>query len=274
MDVLDRHGWTEGITILAQGRHIGFRTDKPGFLAEMRERFPPGWKPSERIKVRRVYSVRVAGQKPGPGPRKTHGLYMNASRIERSRDLVYLLDRMESDLHLYVAERATRRIFVHAGVVGWKGKAIVIPGRTFTGKSTLVAELLRLGATYYSDEYAVLDAKGRVHPFPRPISIRSGVAQERPARLGPEDFGAEPGRKPLPVGLVVLTRFKDGVRWRPRTVSPGRGIMALLENTVPARRRPKASLAALRQVVSSAPVVKGTRGEARAMAKALLGRVE
>jgi hypothetical protein len=262
------------MTILAQGRHIGFRTDKPGLLEEIQERLPPGWKPSDRVRVRRVYSVRVAGAKPGPGPRRTHSLYMNAQRIHRSRDLEDLLDRLESDLHLYVAERATRRIFVHAGVVGWKGRGILLPGRTFTGKSTLVAELLRLGATYYSDEYAVLDAKGRVHPFPRPLSIRSDQAHERPVRLGPEEFGTEAGREPLPVGLVAFTHFKAGVRWRPRHVTAGKGVMALLENTVPARRRPKASLAALRQVVSAAPVIRGARGEAREMAETLLARVE
>jgi len=262
------------MTILAQGRHIGFRTDKPGLLAEIQTRFPPGWKPSERAKVRRVYSVRVAGAVPGPGPRKTHNLYMNASRIERSRDLEYLLDRMEADLHLYVAERATRRIFVHAGVVGWKGRAIVLPGRTFTGKSTLVVELLRLGATYYSDEFAVLDAQGRVHPFPRPISVRSGDPQERPKRMGPEAFGAEMGRGPLPVGLVALTYFRPGARWRPRRVTAGRGVIALLENTVPARRRPKASLATLSRVVDTATVVRGARGEAREMAKALISRLD
>jgi len=261
------------MTILSQGRHIGFRTDKPGLLEEIRTRFPPGWKPSERTRVRRVYSVRVAGQTPGPGPRRTHNLYMNASRIERSRDLDYLLDRLEGDLHLYVAERATRRIFVHAGVVGWRGKAIVLPGRTFTGKSTLVAELLRLGATYYSDEYAVLDAKGRVHPFARPLSIR-GEADVRPARQGPEAFGAEEGHEPLTVGVVAVTHFRPGARWRPRTLTGGQGVIALLEHTVPARRRPKASLSTLRQAVSAAPVIKGIRGEARQMAQALLDRVE
>jgi hypothetical protein len=198
---------------------------------------------------------------------------MNASRIERSRDLEYLLDRLEADLHLYVAERATRRIFVHAGVVGWNDKAIVLPGRTFTGKSTLVSELLRLGATYYSDEYAVLDHKGRVHPFPRPLSIRGDDRSARPVRRTPEEFGAEVGRKPLPVGLVAFSHFKAGARWRPRSLSAGQGVMALLENTVPARRRPGASLATLRLAVAGGRVLKGARGEARDMARSLLDRV-
>jgi len=78
----------------------------------------------------------------------------------------------------------------------------------------------------------------------------------------------------LPGALGGDHQLKAGVRWRPRHVTAGKGVMALLENTVPARRRPKASLAALRQVVAAAPVIRGARGEAREMAETLLARVE
>ena len=73
---------------------------------------------------------------------------------------------------------------MHAGVVGWNGRALLLPGRTLSGKTTLVAELLRAGATYYSDELAVLDARGRVHPFPKPLAIREkgDASGERPPR--------------------------------------------------------------------------------------------
>src|SRR5262249_17082640 len=37
-----------------------------------------------------------------------------------------------------VARRSGQMLFVHAGVVGWRGLAIIIPGRSLTGKSTLV----------------------------------------------------------------------------------------------------------------------------------------
>jgi len=199
---------------------------------------------------------------------------MNASRIEHSVDLEYILDRLEADVQLYVAERARRRIFVHAGVVGWQGKAILLPGRTLAGKTTLVSELLRLGASYYSDEYAALDSKGRVHPYARPLSVRHGATDPRPPRRTAEEFGAEVGHKPLPVGLVVFTQYRPGVRWRPRRLTAGQGIISLLENAVPARSRPKACLATFRQVVSAARVLKGARGEARDMAEALLARVD
>ncbi|MDP2954941.1 MAG: hypothetical protein Q8N53_00855 [Longimicrobiales bacterium] len=262
------------MTISVEGLHVGFRLDGPGVFDRVCDRLPPGWKPSDRVEVRRLYSLRVGGEGKRRGHHLYHVLYMNASRIERSMDLEYILDRLEADVQLYVAERARRRIFVHAGVVGWQSKAILLPGRTLTGKTTLVTELLRLGATYYSDEYAALDPKGRVHPYARPLSVRRGATDPRPARQTAEEFGAEAGHKPLPVGLVAFTQYKPGVRWRPRGLTAGQGILSLLENAVPARSRPKACLATFREVVSAARVLKGARGEAREMAEALLARVE
>lgn len=275
MDAVDRLGWTDGMTIRAFGVHVGFRTDVPGALDAFWPRLPPGWVRTDREKVRRLYSLRVGGPGRGRGNKRFHVLFMNASRLERSLDLDYVLDRLEADVQLYVAERARGRVFVHAGVVGWRGKAILLPGRTLAGKTTLVSELLRLGATYYSDEYAVLDAQGRVHPFPRLLSLRSpgGDRNERPARRPAGDLGAETGRGPLPVGLVAFTRFKPGARWRPQPLSPGQGILSLLENAVPARRRPEACLATFREVAASASFLKGTRGEGGEMAEALLARV-
>ena len=74
--------------------------------------------------------------------------------------------------------------------------------------------------------------------------------------------------------LVALTRYRPGRRWRPRRLTRGRAILALLENTVPARRRPKTSFAALQQVASEATILWGARAEANETAEALLSRVE
>lgn len=265
------------MSIRVQGRHIGFRVDRRGVLdRDVVPLLPPGWQPTERAVVERVYSLRMAGYEEAGrpvGPRKTHNLFVNAARVARSRDLRELLDDLDGDLRLYVAATARRRIFLHAGVVGWKKKAIVIPGVSHTGKSTLVAELLRLGATYYSDEYAPLDERGRVHPFPTPLSIRTRKG-ERPTRTPAEEMEAAVGSHSIPVALVVVTQFKKGVRWRPHRVAPGRGVLALLANTVPARHRPKASLETLRKVALGAQIISGSRGEARRMATDLIERVE
>ena len=174
------------------------------------------------------------------------------------------LQAFESKLALHVAAHARELLFVHAGVVGWRGRAIVLPGRTHAGKSTLVAALVRAGATYYSDEYALVDADGRVWPYARPLSLRRarGAVRVPPARLG------RVGRAPLPIGLVVLCRFSDRTRLLP--LSPGRAVLALLQQTVAARAQAATAMARLARLATSAPIVAGTRGEARPFARALL----
>jgi hypothetical protein len=183
------------------------------------------------------------------------------TRFARTRNFDDLLDEFESHLQLTVAEFAPRRVFVHAGVVAWNGRAILIPGSSFSGKSTLVAALLRAGATYYSDEYAVIDAKGRVHPYARELKIRSQNAI-RIKRKRPADFGAAAGSKPLPISLVMSTAFKEGARWRPRELTQGKAVLELLANTVSARSQPEMALNFLSRAVHSATSLKGTRGEA------------
>jgi hypothetical protein len=176
-------------------------------------------------------------------------------------------------MKMYVAEMARRRVFVHAGAVGCGGKAIIIPGRSFSGKSSLVAELVRCGATYYSDEYAVLDAQGRVHPYPQPLAMRtSASAKQRKSWAG--DIGGVTGTKPLPVGLVVVTRYEACERWRPEPLSAGQAILELLDDTVPARRKPEVVVAALRRAVTGAVAFKGARGEASETAELILDRCD
>jgi hypothetical protein len=205
--------------------------------------------------------------------RRYNLLYSEAARTARSLDLDQILERLEAELRLGVAAGAPRKVFVHAGVVGWRGRAIVLPGRSCTGKTTLVAELLRAGATYYSDEYAVLDGQGRVHPFPSPLSIReregNGVGRHSARALG-----AAPGIKPLPIGLVAFSEYRRGARWRPARLTPGKALLKFLAHTAPARVRTQASLAALRRVVVQASLLRGVRGEAEDMAAPLLRRLE
>jgi len=157
--------------------------------------------------------------------------------------------------------------------VGWKGRAIVIPGQSQSGKTTLVSALIRAGATYYSDEFAVFDKHGRVHPHPRPLSVREGTPG-RSRRYPLKALGGVPGDKPLPVGLVVFTRYKPDKKWRPRRLSPGQAVLALVSHTLPARRRPRATLTTLKQVVAGARTLRGVRGEADQVAEALLGACE
>src|SRR5215212_580180 len=213
MRKLDRLGWTAGLTFRSFGVRFGVRSDDPRALERLARYLPPGTRAASECVVERLYSVRLGGGDNDGGARRGARsfklLCANHVRIARTLDPEELFERFESDLQLAVAEAARRRVFIHAGVVGWRGRAILIPGRSFTGKTTLTAELVRAGATYYSDEFAVLDSEGRVHPYAKPLSVREGVTR-RQRRVCVEEFGGSGATKPLPVRLVVVSEFVEG----------------------------------------------------------------
>src|SRR5215467_3981439 len=236
MDKLDRLDWLAGFSFSSYGITIGVRANDPRLVGKLEPLLPPGWRPSSSLRVDRLYSLVVSRPTARPGVRTLNLAYADVTRLARSSNLEDVMERFESDLQLYVAESARKRLFVHAGVVEWSNKAIIVPGRSHSGKTTLVAELVRAGARFYSDEYAVLDKDGRVHPFAKPLAVRDASGKQM--RCPPEDFGGASGRRPIPTGVLVVTSFETGARWRPRPVSPGKGILALLANTVAARSKP------------------------------------
>jgi hypothetical protein len=273
MKKVDRLGWAAGFTLKSYGVRIGVRSNDASALDRVCEYLPAGWQNSTAPLVDRVYSIMVGGAGSRANVRRFSLLYGDHLRIARSTNLDDVFERFESDLRLFVGEYARHRVFVHAGVVGWKGKAIVIPGRSFSGKSTLVAALIRAGATYYSDEYAVFDSKGLVYPFSKPLEIRAD-GEFKQSRITVGELGGKSGTKPLQVGLVLMTRYKSGAKWRPRKLTPGKGVLELLFNTVSARRSPDKALSTLRHVTRKAEVLKGIRGDTAAMVDALLTRME
>jgi len=273
MDKLDRLGWAGGMAFRAFGARVGIRVNEPGALDRIESLLPPGWKPATHPVVDRLYSLRVGGASPKSRIRRYNLLYADMKRVGRSMDLDEVLEVLASDMQFFVAEASKTRIFTHAGVVGWRGRAVVLPGRSFSGKTTLVAALVRAGATYYSDEYAIFDTRGRVHPYPRPLAIRDGIGR-RFGRYAVEELGGSAGSRPLRVGLVVMSEYKPGAIWRPRALSPGQAALALLANTVSARLQPKLALATLKRAVGRVPILMGARGEVDEVVQTLLSRLD
>jgi hypothetical protein len=124
----------------------------------------------------------------------------NGSDVFSSSDIGAAARTLESRMHQYIAASTEAAVFVHAGVVGWDGRAAVIPGPSHSGKSTLVAALVNAGATYYSDEYAVIDLQGRDHAFPREIRLRPDILRRQIAAA--PKLGDSGPLHPLPLGWV------------------------------------------------------------------------
>jgi hypothetical protein len=271
MERLDRLRWSGGLAFTSYGVNIGIRVNDPAALERLPRHLPPQSEPSASPIVDHLYSLHIGAGGTRAGERRSHRLYINARRLLRTPDVDDAFAFLESGLEIVVSREARDVLFVHAGVVGWRGRALVIPGRSLSGKSSLVSALVRAGATYYSDEFAVIDSEGHVHPYPRRLAIRQ-EGLPRPRRMHAGELGGRVGSEPLPVGLVVLARYRPGAQWNPRPLSPGRALLGLLDHTVVAQVRPQFALARLRTVVCEARVVQGTRGEAPQVARALLNQ--
>jgi hypothetical protein len=263
LGLLDNIHWKESLSLISYGVQVGIRINKKSVLDAFWDYLPPNWQPSPSSVVDELYSLIVSGSD------SFYSLYRGEELISESPEIEDILEAFDSDLRLQIGTLVKDQLFVHAGVVEWRGQAIVIPGRSFSGKTTLVAALVKAGAIYYSDEYAVLDLNGWVHSYPRTLSIRQGEGQ-RTKRCPVEALGGIAGEKPIPIGLIVQTQYQSGAQWSPQKISAGQAVLTLLDNTLVARLRPEFALPILGKAVSSAVILKSQRGEAEETTKALL----
>lgn len=193
------------------------------------------------------------------------GIYHLSKNGERVTEGDYgeiFLKYFESVIRIWIGEFATSWVFLHAGVVGWKGKGIVMPANSYGGKTTLVTELVRQGAEYYSDDYAVFDETGLVHSFPRSLAVRGIEGEHVQTEISVESIGGRIGVEPIPVSCILLTKYRRDARWQPDKLTSGQAILELVPHTLAVRRKTKHVFAVLKNVVSTATVVKSDRGDA------------
>ncbi|MCP4959092.1 MAG: hypothetical protein GY925_07460 [Actinomycetia bacterium] len=178
--------------------------------------------------------------------------------------------RVLDDLHLSVALHSRAGVFVHAGVVGWNDRAILLPGRSRWGKSTLVEALVRAGAQYLSDEYAILLPNGRIQSYPRPIHLRT---PHGPMLLDPRSIGTVAPRS-YPPSIVVLTRYESGANWNPEVLTPASAALAVFDSMVVAAVIPERAMGSAATLVRQIVAVHSLRDEAASTVPAILELAE
>ena len=223
-----------------------------------------------RLKAVKAKTPGVMFQLDQHGP-QSYRMYMNDEPMVSARSRWKFLKFFDAVLRATVGEYAPDLVFLHAGVVGWKGKAIVMPADSFQGKSTITAELVRRGASYYSDDFGIIDPNGQVHAFPRTISLRDGG---RLVDLTPESLGASRNEPPIPVGLVLFTEYKPKAKWRPRISTAGQGALEMIPYALSFRQNPEFCLRVLNLVAASAIIASSPRGTAEEFAELILDFVD
>ncbi|HVS14783.1 MAG TPA: hypothetical protein VMV46_12720 [Thermoanaerobaculia bacterium] len=197
--------------------------------------------PDERLAITRSGPGLVVGGEPG----------------ERFATRAAAVAAAVSRLHFAVARHARDAVFLHAGAVAFEGRLILLPGRTFAGKSTLTMALVEAGGEYYSDEYAPIDPEGRVLPYRKRPSLR----QASPLSPAAMPAGDEPPARRC--DLVLGCRFDAEARWTPEPLSAGQGALLLVSNAVVAQPRPEATARAAAAVVRHARCYHTPRPTAR-----------
>ncbi len=257
------------IAFSCYGAEVVIRSSISGLLETMKNRLPPRAeiRPAGANSGGEDFDATICLVKPDPD---RHGwcLFVAPGDKPESVPVELAAEHVADALHYVVAENTSEYLFVHAGAVAIGGLGLVLPGRTHAGKSTLVRSLVEAGAVYYSDEYAVFDDEGRMHPYARPLGIRDpdGVVEKVPVDV----IGGVTGEDPTRVALVASLVYSPDSSWDVASLPAGSSILRLFGNTVLARAQSARALSIFAKVAENASAIAGSRGDASAAAAALM----
>jgi hypothetical protein len=261
--------------LLARGRYSAFgvsweiRADDVSAYHLLLDRLPSVSTPTSGRTMARTYVFRTLPSSASEGE-VSYMLAADERPLVRSSEPEVVADAFEDDLKCLLAERSPRKIFLRAGVVGWRDRAIVIPGVPHSGKSTLVRALVGCGATYYSDEYAVIEGN-TVLPFP--ARSANWTLPGTALSYWMDELGKNGELKPLPIGLVLFAPYQAGAVFKPKLLPRGRSLLGMFKHAVASQRNPERVLRALEVVSRRCNGLEGVRGDAHTAASYLIDRL-
>lgn len=177
--------------------------------------------------------------------------------------------RLTRRMDYYLGSYARDCAFLHAGIVCHEGRAILLPGLSHAGKSTLTASLVRAGAQYISDDIAVIDRNGQAYFLSRAINLREDVARalDLPSSAHMEQLC----EGTVPVGAIMLLNYrKNEAVLDMHPLSKGETILRLIANSMNGRHEPETMICCCAAAVSQAICYEGVRGEAETAAPLIL----
>jgi hypothetical protein len=167
--------------------------------------------------------------------------------------------------------------WMHGAVAGWRGLALMLPGKRGRGKSTLVTALCQRGWTFLTDDIVPLDpATLDVLPFPRVPEVRHDPGREMPegwllevdkAEISIDDWIQS---HPLPVRGIVLPVARRTGRVTLEPCSPAQAVMEIAEGCWNFADHGERAVAILSRLVVGKPTMRLTFRSGRAAAERLI----
>jgi len=159
---------------------------------------------------------------------------------------IFLLQVLDAIVRISVAEYARDLVFLHAGVVGWRGRGITPPRTELSGQIDPGDGTDRAGAEYYSDDLRhSRQAKPVSILFPRPISMRTRDGKFDTYELDAKHTGSVAEEPPNAVGMVFLTGISAQGTWRPHVLGTGEAILATIRSPFTLKADPQLCLKGL-----------------------------
>jgi hypothetical protein len=110
---------------------------------------------------------------PLPENSSSYSVHRDNMLIGTTENMGYLLYIFEKDLTIELQKLRSDLYFIHAGVLEWGGKGILLIAPSGTGKSTTTWALTNHGFRYLSDELAPIDLKDMtVYGYPRALGLK------------------------------------------------------------------------------------------------------
>jgi hypothetical protein len=167
----------------------------------------------------------------------------------------------------------------HAGAVECGGTGLIFPGMMESGKTTLVAGLVRAGFGYLTDEAVAIDRESLwIQPYPKPLSLdpgswpffpelepyvdlptneyKSDQWQVPSSKIRPDALG-----RSCPVGVVVFPRYEPGTDSALEPLRRTEALVELAQNTFKFKDQSRETLDLLAEVVRPSACYRLTMGE-------------
>jgi len=173
-------------------------------------------------------------------------------------------------------EAADDVVLLHASAVAGRDGVLVLPAVGDSGKSTLVAALVRAGYRYVTDEAAAIDPATRlVRPYPKPIGLDPGSfpvladlepsPDEQPDEVFHKKWWLDPRRisphgddavvaDDLPIVAMAFPTYDPDVSPSLVPLRPAEGVAELSRHTFHLQRWGQAGLDLLADLATSIPL--------------------
>lgn len=227
-------------------------------------------------------------------PAGTYPVIRDESMVWVARTLEHAISYVEWLINSTAIEYLNDYYLIHAAAVSHGNQGLILPGRSGSGKSSLVGRLIADGWRYLSDDVAVIAPWSRhLYPFAKSVRLHEGARdalQEIHPSLkdlpsikaadGIETWYLRPQSdwlpsEPVPLRYAVLPTFVRGAKTQLQPIRPSEALACILAESFNLQRHGKYAVHDLAKLLGSIrcdTLIFGNLDEAAALLAQVIAR--